>query len=161
MPENHSQFVIEPNTLYNRRLWPWLFVLLAFMCLGIALRFAWLGYWMILPFAILDILAVGVILYLISARFTYIEVVHVDGETVQIRHIQKNTNREWKFPAYWAQIILEPPEHRWYSHRLLIGCKGEWVEIGACLTNLEREDLADSIKNEIKRIQLESSSANN
>ena len=147
-----AQFVVKTNSAYHRASWPWVFGLLAVVCLGIAIRFAWLGYWMILPFALLDVLAVGIIFYLISYRSAYVEVIKMDhGERgeVEIQHIQPNKDNQWTFPAYWTQVKLEAPQHRWYPHRLLIGCKGQWIEIGRCLTQGERESLAKSLKKEL------------
>ncbi|MXZ80756.1 MAG: DUF2244 domain-containing protein [Gammaproteobacteria bacterium] len=144
-------FVIRPNSAFNRRQWPLLYVLLVVVCLGIALRFAVLGYWMILPFAVLDVIAVGLILYLIARGTAYKERVIVTGDQVVVRHVEKNNRRRWAFPVHWVQVRLEPPGHRWYLPRLLLGCKGTWVEIGRCLTGCEREALATAISKQITR----------
>lgn len=146
---NGAKFVIRPNSAFNTQSWRWVFALLAVVCLGIALRFAMLGYWMILPFAILDILAVGLILLLTVRRLTYAEKIIITSESVTIRHVQRKNRHRWIFPLYWTQVRLEKPRHRWYAHRLLVGCKGKWIEVGQCLTEAERESLAKSLRGQI------------
>ena len=143
-------FVIRPNGALNRRRLPLLYALLVVVCLGIALRFAFLGYWMILPFAVLDMAGVGLVLYLIALNAAYRERVIVGPEHVVVRHVEKRNRQSWRFPAHWVQIHLDQPRHQWYLPRLLIGCKGTWVELGRCLTKDEKESLAKSIGNQIR-----------
>ncbi|MYB35684.1 MAG: DUF2244 domain-containing protein [Gammaproteobacteria bacterium] len=146
-----AHFVIRPNGSFNRQSTPLLYVLLAALCIGIALRFAFLGYWMILPFAVLDMAGVGLVLYLIKQNSAYRERVIVDRDHVVIRHVEKNNRRVWRFPVHWTQIRLDPPIYRWYLPRLLLGSRGKWVEIGQCLNQEERESLAGAIQAEIAR----------
>ncbi|WP_424947340.1 DUF2244 domain-containing protein [Candidatus Spongiihabitans sp.] len=147
----HAEFVIRPNSACHPRSWHKVFALLVVVCLSIASRFALLGYWMILPFALMDVLAVGLILRLVARQSAYIETIRVDGEKVEIQHIQKNNNASWQFPLHWIQVNLQSPQHRWYPHKLLLGSAGKWVEIGRCLTNEERITLAQAIRNQVLR----------
>lgn len=144
-----AEFMIRPNSAFNTRSWRWVFSLLAVVCLGIAVRFALLGYWMILPFALLDVLAVGLVLLVMARRSAYAEKIIITWQSVTIRHVQRKNRQRWTFPLYWTQVRLEKPRHRWYAHRLLVGCKGRWVEVGQCLTESERSSLATSLKNRI------------
>ena len=151
MHSDPVEFVVRPNSSFHPYAWLWVFALLVVMALGIAIRFAWLGYWMILPFAIIDVLAVGLVLYVVTRKSSYVERIVVTADQVEIHHIQHNNNTDWLFPLHWTRVLLEQPDHRWYPHRLLLGCKGNWVEIGLCLTNDERESLARAIETEITR----------
>jgi len=146
-----AHFVIRPNGSLNRQHLPLLYILLVVICIGIALRFAFLGYWMILPFAVVDMLGVGLVLYVINQNSAYRERVIVDCDHVVIRHVEKNNRQVWRFPVHWTQIRLVPPIYRWYLPRLQLGSKGKWVEIGRCLNQAERESLAGAIRAEIVR----------
>ena len=145
------QFVVRPNNAAHPYAWVWLFALLVLIALGIAARFAWMGYWMILPFAVIDMFAVGLVLYMLTRRASYTEKIIISGDNVEIYHIQRNHNAEWKLPLHWTRVLLEPPAHRWYPHRLLVGSAGNWIEIGCCLTNAERKTLGEAIEREIRR----------
>ena len=146
-----AEFVIRPNAVFNTRLWPWVFGLLALICLTIGLRFAYMGYWMILPFAVIDVVAVGLILTLLMRRHAYVEKIRIGADHLVIRHVQRKNRCRWQFPLHWVQVRLASPTHEWYAHRLLLGSKGEWVEIGQCLTDSERKSLAGALKEEIRR----------
>ena len=123
------------------------------VCLGIGLRFAWFGYWMILPFAILDIVAVGLILRHVIKRSHYIEQIKISESSFEIHHIEPKKNKSWSFPLHWTQVRLKAPSHPWYPQQLLFGSKGEWVEVGQCLTDEERKLLAERVRGEIARMQ--------
>ena len=151
MYENTTEFVVKPNNASRPYAWVWLFVLLVFIAIGIALRFAWLGYWMILPFAVIDMVAVGFVLYMVTRSSSYVEKITISAEEVKVEHLERNRDRDWTFPLHWARVQMERPRHRWYPHRLLIGTRGKWVEIGQCLTHEERVSLAEAIEEEIVR----------
>ena len=146
-----AEFVIRPNTAFNTRLWPRMFGLLALICLTIGIRFAYMGYWMILPFAVIDVVAVGLIFVMLMRRYAYVEKIQISAENLTIRHIEKKNRRSWNFSLHWVRVKLTSPAHEWHARRLLIGSKGEWVEIGECLTDPERESLASALINEIHR----------
>lgn len=110
-----------------------------------------MGYWMILPFAVIDVVAVGLILTLLMRRHAYVEKIRIGADHLVIRHVQRKNRCRWQFPLHWVQVRLASPTHEWYAHRLLLGSKGEWVEIGQCLTDSERESLAGALKEEIRR----------
>lgn len=149
----HAEFIVQPNSTFHLGSWHLVFILLAVLSISIAVRFAWLGYWMILPFTIIDISAVGILLYLVVRRSAYVEKILVNEGTVEICHIETNNNRQWQFPLHWTRISLEAPNHRWYPHRLLLGSRGKWVEIGRCLANDERITLAEAIRSEITSLK--------
>jgi len=117
----------------------------------IALRLAWLGFWMVLPFTLLELGFLVAMVHLVKSKANYVEKVSVDNDQVTISHLEKNKDAEWSFPLYWSRVELRKPTHRWYPHRLLVGTSGRWVEIGQCLTDEERSGLADAIRLEIKR----------
>ena len=125
--------------------------MLVVVSLGIAIRFALLGLWMVLPFTLLDLIAVVALVNLSRRRTAYVEKICIEGDSLKIFHLQKNNNRDWSFPLYWAKVNIVPPRHRWYPNRLLLGAYGEWVEVGQCLTDDERESLASGVKAEIRR----------
>ena len=150
MTRKAAEFSIRPNAAYHRNSWRWLLLGLVIITFGIALRLAWLGFWMVLPFAVLDILAVMLVVYMINRRSAYVEKIRVTDEQLQIQHIQKGKDCDWQFPLYFARVELREPQHRWYPHRLLLGSSGKWVEVGSCLTDEERIDLAGEVRQEIR-----------
>lgn len=120
---------------------------------GIALRLAMLGFWLILPFTILEL---GLVFYLVSLvrrRGSYVEKIRIDGERLTIHHLEPGKDQDWWFPLHWVRVDLRAPSHQWYPHRLLLGASGRWVEVGTCLTEEERHSLATAVRDEIRRLK--------
>ncbi len=153
MKQNSTEFNIKPNAGFNRSNWKWLLAILIIVSMTIALRFAWLGFWMILPFTLLELGILITLMELVKRRGSYIERVRINEGAVEIFHIQPGKNKDWVFPIYWARVDLKKPTHQWYPHKLLLGASGVWVEIGHCLTEEERLGLAGAISKEIDRFK--------
>jgi uncharacterized membrane protein len=149
-PES-TEFSIQPNGASRQDGWRWLLLGLIVISMGIALRLAWLGFWMVLPFTILDLAFVMLVIYLVRRRSSFIEKVRIGRDNVEIFHLERNNNHHWSFNLHWIRVDLKSPVHHWYPHKLLLGASGKWVEIGQCLTEEERLGLADSIRLEIAR----------
>ncbi|MGR3985176.1 MAG: DUF2244 domain-containing protein [Gammaproteobacteria bacterium] len=143
-----AEFTIRPNSACNDGSWRWLTASLALVSCVIAIRFAMLGFWMILPFTLLELAVLALALWLMLARADYVEKVLVHENVVEIRHIQAGRDARWRFPRHRARVLARRPRHRahWYPSRLHIGCAGKWVEIGGCLTDAERGELASAIR---------------
>lgn len=155
-----TEFNIRPNASFPRPGWRWLLLFLLLLSFAIALRLAWLGFWLVLPFTLLELGFLVWIIGLVRRQANYVERIRISGDKVQIAHLQKNHNRKWSFPLYWARVELKSPTHRWYPHKLLVGTSGQWIEIGQCLTDQERTDLAAAIRGEIQTQLLKMSPAN-
>ncbi len=148
-----TEFNIRPNAGFRRPAWPWLMAGLVVIGGGIAIRLAMLGFWLILPFTILELGLVYYLVTLVRRRGGYLEKIRIDGERLSIYHLEPGNNRDWWFPLHWVKVDLRAPRHRWYPHRLLLGSSGRWVEVGTCLTDEERRSLADAVRDEIRRMK--------
>ncbi len=114
-----------------------------------ALRFVLLGAWIVLPFALLEIglLAAGFWLYERASR--YRETVKISSNNLEICQESVRIQRTWNFNPHWVNVTLRADPKNWYPSRLFIASHGEQVEIGACLTNQEREELSRVLKRSI------------
>jgi len=153
MNQDSTEFNIKPNAGFSRRSWRWLLLILVVVSLGVALRLAWLGFWMILPFTVVELSLLILLMEMVKRRGSYIEKIVIHQEAVEIYHLERGKNRDWSFPLYWARVDLKKPAHHWYPHKLHVGSSGKWIEIGQCLTDEERISLADAIRREIMQLK--------
>lgn len=138
-------FVLRPNIGLYWRTTLRVYIILSAVCLGIALGFAVMGFWPILPFAGLEVAALGAALYVSAKRGDCQEVVRIGGDVVEIEKGVKGPEQSWRFPRAWSEVVLNAPLHRWYPSRLVIRSRGTVVELGAFLTDEERELLATEL----------------
>ena len=124
---------------------------MASISFGIAGIFAAAGYWMIFPFAGIEMIVLGAGLYVCSSRACWCEVVSVGQNTVEVVTGRRKPEKSWSFNRHWARIVLDPPRFKGHPNRLLVRSHGREVEVGNCLNNDEREQLATALKRALAR----------
>ncbi len=111
----------------------------------IAGLFASRGYWLVLPFAGLELLALGAAFWVALRDNSYREVVRIDGAELLVEAGHGRPQRRWSCPAAWARIELRTDGGRAVA-RLRIRAMGRSREIGSCLTGTEKERLAAHLR---------------
>ncbi len=145
--EDHARcFVLRPNIGLYWRTTLRVYVLVVIVSLTVATSFALAGYWPILPFAGVELLALGAALYVTARRGRYREVVRVGEHRIEIEKGYRGPEETWVFDRTWSEVVLDPPEHQWYPSRLVIRSRGDSVELGAFLTEPERKRLGRELQ---------------
>lgn len=142
--------VIRPNRSLS---WHQSLVFLAAIAvplLLVSIVLALRGFWMVLPFAGLELLALFVAIYVVSHAARRCEVVSI-GESVVT--VEKGRDRgrcadrggpeeRVEFARGWVRVELTPASGRWYPKRLWVGASGRRVEIAEFLVEDEKTELA-------------------
>jgi uncharacterized membrane protein len=109
--------------------------------LGLAGALAARGFWPILPFAGLELFALGLALGLSMKRGRYREVVSVYGDRIVIERGVGTVEQRLELPRHWTRVELVPAPWRGHPSRLMLSSHGRRWEVGAVLTEAERESL--------------------
>ncbi len=99
------------------------------------------GFWLVLPFVGLELVAVGYALSMSMKRGRYREVLRVFNDELVVEKGVQNVEERVEFPRYWATVKLVPARVSSYPSRLLVTCMGKSLEIGEFLTEPERVGL--------------------
>lgn len=135
------RIVLTPNCSIS---WPQLVRVYLFICLTsfcIALMFAFFGFWVILPFSGLEMLALGVALYLTNRMVFCKEVISSLNGVVKIEKGCKYPDQRWEFDQYWVQIKQQKESDFSGKTLIFIGSHGKFVELGGFLDETEKESL--------------------
>jgi uncharacterized membrane protein len=152
-----TQFVIGPNASLSPAQ-AWLFMAgIATVGLGIALAFALMGFWLILPLAGLELAALGAGLYVSVRRNRYREVVTVAGDAVRVAfgELGRGVQHAVDLPRAWTRVILAPGPTRLAPMELQLAYGAQRVVIGRDLTDEEREALAARLRAVIREAGLQ------
>lgn len=140
--------VVRPNCSLSWRGACGVFAGIALVSIGIASGFAALGLWMVLPFAGLEMLLLGGVLWRIQCQQRRFEVIDFSGDKVVIAQADRQLRSSVELPKAWLSVRLEQVAQQ-HSHLLL--CSGRnRVEVGACLTDEERLSLAEELKRRLR-----------
>ncbi|MGQ0696613.1 MAG: DUF2244 domain-containing protein [Panacagrimonas sp.] len=135
--------MIGPNASLSVR-GAWIFMGLAsFGTLACAAYCTWLGFWPVLPFAGLELAALGFALMVAMRRNRYREVVSFSDTRVslEVGTLGRGAGAVMELPRGWTRAWMEPGVRPNDPARLMLGCSGQKLEIGRCLTQEEREAL--------------------
>lgn len=144
------RMVIRPNRSLSWRQSMMFLGAIAVPLLLISVVLATRGFWLVLPFAGLELAALFACFYLVSHAAQRCEVVSI-GESVVT--VEKGRDRggcperggpeqRVEFARGWVRVELSRSTERWYPQRLWIGASGRRVEIGAFLVEDEKAELA-------------------
>ncbi len=143
-----TRLVIGPNaSLSIRQAWQFMAVT-ATMGFGVAIMLALQGFWLVLPFAGLELAALGAALYVSVRRNGYREVLVFGPECLRVEFgmLGQGARTVIELQRAPTRVLIEPGPNRHAPSRLILSCVGQRVCIGTCLTDDERRHLASRIK---------------
>ena len=140
--QGSTRFVIRPNRSLGWRGVVRFYIGMVVVSFGIAIAFAAKGAWLILPFAGVEMLVLGVALYLVARRGCSWQAVSIYGDHIEVVEHDTASERRQTFQRAWAQVRLERARINGYPSRLTIRSHGRAIEIGAYLADAEKEHLA-------------------
>jgi len=142
----NAHIVVRPNQSLSWRGNLTVLTSLGIVMATIATGFAFIGLWMVLPFAGLELLVVAAGLYATSRRLANGEVISLSPDTVKVETGYRYPASSRRVQRHWARIDLCNGHSRAQPSKLFIRAHGEAIEVGACLTDKEREKLARELR---------------
>ena len=140
----NTRLVIGPNASMSVRQAIWFMAWMCGVSLAIGGFFAVKGFWPILPFAGLELVALGAALTVSLRRNRYREVVDFEDEAIRIEvgEVGRGAGLQVRLPRSSTRVLLESGPYRNSPTRLLLSSPGQQLELGRCLTDEERNHLA-------------------
>lgn len=140
-------FEVRPNRSLSREGMLVFFGVVAVFSLLVAVRFILLGAWLVLPFTLLELLVLGVSLYLFERSSRYSETLQISPDSILfIARRGVKILQECRFQTHWVKVVLQLDQRSWYPGKLLLQSHGRSIEIGACLTDADRKAFAETIQ---------------
>lgn len=140
-----ARFTIRRTLSLSSREMLIFFILVCIVTFAINIGFLLVGAWLVLPFAGLELMTLGLALWVVFRSGERVEIVTIKGEDVRVLKQDRKISEEWHYQRYWAQAVLLK-DKSWYPSKLFIRSHGRAMEIGKCLTDQERERLAIDLK---------------
>ena len=114
--------------------------------LSFALIFVSQGFWPVLPFWALEMLALGLALNASMRRRRYTQTLLITDSLVSLVTRSRRGDTKQEFARHWAKVRLRSPRARLYPSRLTIESRGLACEVGSFLTEEERCLLAKRLR---------------
>lgn len=136
-----GRFVLRPQRSATWRQNLWLLAAIAAVALPLAIGWAIVGFWLILPLAILQLGVVLVAFWVSSYSLLAREVVTIGPEQIVIEAGHREPERRFELTRYWSQVRLREGSGRMRRRQLIIQSRECAVECGRFLNEAEREAL--------------------
>ena len=150
---NFHRILIKPNQSISWKSGLVFVLVIAFTCLSIGLGFAYVGATLILPFAGLEVIFVGICTYLVLNKTSQQEVITLSKDKLIIEKGAYRLKKVWEYFRLWSYITVERPQHPWYPAHIVVTSKGERVPLGDFLTEQEKEELVSSFESIINDLR--------
>jgi uncharacterized membrane protein len=150
--------VIEPNCSLTWRQSMAFLIGTSVVSLSIAAVFAAKGYWMIFPFAGLELLALGAAFFVVASAARRREVVSITASSVTVEKGRVRSRAghggplsKAEFPRNWTRVeIVDEGDGVPARSRLWVGAYGRRVELADFLVDGEKRRLARQLSELIK-----------
>jgi uncharacterized membrane protein len=145
-------FHLAPHCSLTPRGARWFMGSLCAVSFGIGGCFAVQGFWPVLPFAGLEMAALGFALWLSMRRKLDTQTIRISEERVEVEVKTARTVCSFVFPRHWAQVKLRRAKSPWHPSSLSIQSHGRACELGGFLTEEARRALAERLRGLIGRV---------
>ncbi|RLQ23807.1 DUF2244 domain-containing protein [Seongchinamella sediminis] len=142
--------VARPNHSSSWRANLYALMAVAVPSLGAAIGFSLLGAWPILPFAGLELLALGGALYYVNWKLQYRHVITLSDDSVQIEKGHYHPRQCWRFARQHTGLSITPERRPGDSPVLTIHDSRESVGIGEFLGPAEARELIALLRQELR-----------
>jgi uncharacterized membrane protein len=122
--------------------------ILAFMfCVNMSIALAWaaMGAWMILPFAGLEIALVGLGMYYVSWKLSFKEIIIIEADSLILQKGVYLPKQQWDWQLRNTTLIKQPSRYRMSPPTLFLRHLNQTVEIGAALNQSEKKELREHL----------------
>ena len=147
---NKLMIVARPNHSSSWRGNLYALLAISVPSLGAAIGFTLLGAWPILPFAGLELLALGGALYYVNWKLQYRHVITLDPDSVRIEKGHYHPKQSWRLPRQGTGLSITPEKHPWDSPELALQGQGESVSVGEFLNQEDARELIALLRREIR-----------
>jgi uncharacterized membrane protein len=122
------------------------FVCTCLFSLAFSMIFAIRGFWPVLCFWALEMLALGAALSASMRRRLYTQTVLITDSEICLVTRSRRGEAKQEFARHWTKVRLRSPRTRLYPTRLTIESRGRACEVGSFLTDEERGLLAQRLR---------------
>ena len=111
---------------------------------GVALAFAALGAWPILPFAGLEMLVLYAAFHYVDRHSADYERIAVEGDMVRVESFEAGRTRHHEFNRCWARLVVDGG-----GSRVALRSHGRELEIGRFVSSERRIEIAQELKRQM------------
>jgi len=122
-------------------------ILALMFCVNMVIALAWaaMGAWMVLPFAGLEIFLVGLGMYYVSWKLSFKEIITIEAESFILQKGVYFPQQQWNWQRRDIALVKQPSKYRMSAPTLFLKHLGQTIEIGSALNKTEKKELREHL----------------
>lgn len=141
--------VLTPNQSLHWEGNLWVVLAVSIVILLVALPIALQGGWVVLPFAVIQILALTTSLYLTLRKLNYREVITLQNGQILLQRGRNHVETSWVFPESSVKVLVEEQDRPMSSPDIDLVAEGHCYHLGEFLNRADRFILAHTLQNQL------------
>ncbi|MGE0623077.1 MAG: DUF2244 domain-containing protein [Pseudomonadales bacterium] len=150
--DTSARIVLRPNHSWTWRANVYLILSLMAVSLTMAAVFTGRGFWVILPFTVLEIGVLTACLYYCVRRTHTTEVLRLDRNRLIFERGIRRPALRLELERYFTRFFVRPARHPWYRKRIELTCRDRALEVGQFLSDEEKDELVRNLRQIIHRL---------
>ena len=114
--------------------------------LGLAGGMAAMGYWLVLPFAGLELIALTFCLHKTLVRLEQQEVITIGKDTITVEWGARQPQRSVQAPRHWSRLSFRSPDNPFDVGLLALLVHNKAYRLGTALGKVEKQQLFSELK---------------
>ncbi|WP_152207750.1 DUF2244 domain-containing protein [Marinobacter changyiensis] len=127
--DNGLRLLLTPNRSLSWRANIRIWLALCAVSLLIVIGMLWLGAWVVLPFAGLELTALGAALYYTARKCQQQEVLLISADTLHLEKGRYRKEFEWDMPKRYTRVFIDSPKHPWVPLKLTLSHRDTEVDL--------------------------------
>lgn len=142
----HASLVIRPNRSLSVAGVVTLFFGLSALTLTVGIGFMLAGAWLVLPFALVEVLIIGVLCGWFYRHLDDCELVVVEPDRIWVTKRRGRQSVRADFPRYWVRVIYGGDQDGPGPARLWIGSHGRFISLADDINEIDRAQVARELE---------------
>ena len=142
------EIVARPNSSLTAKGRVYAVVIIAAISFAVAIGFSLIGAWLVLPFAGIELLAIGYAFYYIHCHSQDYESIVIEGDQISVEKKSYKAVSKMVFNRYWVKVLLRLTPNG--DQMLSLRSHGKEIDFGrSYMTNDQRLELAKQLKERV------------
>jgi uncharacterized membrane protein len=143
---DHQLIVAQPNRSATWRQNQLFLLVLCAWLIPFNVGLALLGAWVVLPFAGIELLALGTTLYYVNRRQSRRHVIRIAADELVLEKGIERPEQRWAFPMHASSVLVRDGRHHWDPIKLALCSVRERVPVGDFLNLPDSHKLLDCLR---------------
>ncbi|GHA18385.1 hypothetical protein GCM10008090_29960 [Arenicella chitinivorans] len=135
------QLIMSPNRSMSWQTNKKILIAMFVVNMTIAACWAWMGAWMVLPFAGLEVMLVGIGMYYVSWKLSFKEILLIEEQSLILQKGVYFPKQEWHWQRDQTRLIRQESRYRLSAPTLKLQYLNQQEEIGQFLNRPEKKQV--------------------